>query len=283
MKSTVMLIVLLCVCLPTVGWGQQAIIAHAGNGQSQTQSAVIPYDAFNGRWLNPAKWIATDPGNPDYMEACYFSSSVLECVREIQDGKLRLAVKSYGATDSNDGGQYGESKSMFAQPFTSVTFDVLVKSTNSSGCTASGQSSLAQAMITARFFNTGSGDPNDDVDAHITWAHASTDNPGLLNVSAFLFWQGQYFDFVTLGSATVGTPLRATLRWVPDSHKFVAGFENLVTHQHFGADVPYTMADTTPATGYWNGFYVQSFPANCIGEQTSSQIEATFDNVVIGQ
>jgi len=108
-------------------------------------------------------------------------------------------------------------------------------------------------MYTTRFFNTGSGDPNDDVDAHITGAHASADNAGLLNVTAFLYWQGQYFDNVSVGTVSVGIPFRATMRWLPSNHKFVASSENLITQQHFAADVPYTMPDTTPPTSYWNG------------------------------
>jgi hypothetical protein len=283
MKSIAILTVLLYVVSVSVGQAQQRLTpvsAPQANAPAQVAPGAIPYDDFNRKWLDPGKWYAMDPGYPDYFEACYFSTNVLECVREIQDGKLRLAVKSYGATDSNDGGQYGESKLMFAKPFMSMTADVLVKSTSSSSCPASGAASWAEAMYTARFFNTGSGDTNDDVDAHITFAHASTDNAGLLTVTAFLYWQGQYFDNVNVGTVSVGTPFRATLRWIPADHKFVASLENLITHQHFGADVPYSMPDSTPPTSYWNGLYVLAFPANCLGQQTSSQIEATFDNVV---
>jgi hypothetical protein len=99
-------------------------------------------------------------------------------------------------------------------------------------------------------------------------------------VEGFLFWQGQYFGFAKVGNVQTGTPLRATLRWLPSLHKFTASYENLITHQHFAADIPYSMPDTTPPSGYWDALYVQVFPANCTGQQTSSQMEATFDNVV---
>jgi hypothetical protein len=276
-KPTVMLTLLLCVVSVSVGRGQQT-----GSLTTVQQSGAMLYDDFNHRWLDPAKWGASpDSGTTDYKEACYYSTNVLECVREIQNGRLRLAVKSYGARDSNEGTQYGESKIIFTQPFVSLTADVVVRSTGSVGCSANTTDSWAQAMFTGRFFNSGSGDPNDDVDAHITFANASLANPGVLDVEGFLFWQGQYFGFSKVGTVQAGTPIRATLRWLPSSHKFIASFENLITHQHFAADVPYSMSDTTPPSGYWDALYVQVFPANCVGQQTSSQMEATFDNVMI--
>lgn len=261
----------LLLCLISLGWAQ------ANTPPVQLPPGTALYDDFGRNWLDPARWQATPSGT----EACYFSSNVLECVREIKDGKLRLAVKSFGATDSNEGTQYGESKLVFVQPFTSLTADVIVRNTSSRGCSTNTTDSWAQAMFTARFFNSGTGDPNDDVDAHITFAHASLDNPGALDVEGFLFWQGQYFGFAKVGSVQIGTPIRASLQWIPSSHKFTASYENLTTHQHFFADVPYSMSDTTPPTGYWNVLYVQVFPANCLGHQTSSEMEATFDNVVI--
>lgn len=279
MKRINALSALICLLFASVSWAQQAIV---GPKLPDAQLGTTLYDAFNGRWLNPAKWIAMNPGNPDYQEACYFSSNVMECVREIQDGKLRLAVKSYGATDTSVGGQYGEAKLMFPQPFVSFTADVAMKSTTSVVCAVTGTASWADASVTATFFNSGSGSSNDDASASLALDHSATDPPGVVNVKAVMYWEGQYINGVTVGSTTVGTPIRLTLRWVQPSHKFSLSFENLVTGQHFAADMPYTMSDTMPPTGYWNGLYVQAFPANCVGQQTSSQVEATFDNVILG-
>ena len=285
MKANVILTMLLCVFFVCIGQAQYTGSATTQNlNFQQTQAtAGTLYDDFNEKWLDPMKWAAMSGASSAYTEACYWSTNILECIREIRDGKLRLAVKSYGGTDSNDGSQYGESKIAFVQSFSTLTADVVVRSTKSTDCSANSTYSWAQAMFTGTFFNSGSGDPNDDVDAHITFAHTSLDNPGLLNVGAFLFWQGQYFNFVTVGTVSVGTPTRATLRWVPSGHKFVAGFENLVTHQRFWAEVPYSMSDSTPPSHYWDALYVQTFPANCMAQQTSSQMEANFDNVVISK
>jgi len=53
---------------------------------------LVPYDSFNGTFINPSKWSTFPGGCPSF--------SVLDCVREIQNTQLRLAVRSYGATNS---------------------------------------------------------------------------------------------------------------------------------------------------------------------------------------
>ncbi len=287
MKPTVVLALLLCALAVSVGRGQQIggqTAQQANSQQAQVQSGAMLYDDFNHKWLDPTKWAAIPDGaTPNYKEACYFSTNVLECVREIQDGKLRLAVKSYGARDSNEGGQYGESKIIFTQPFVSLTADVVVRSTSSRGCPTNTTDSWAQANFTGRFFNSGSGDPNDDVDAGLGFKRASLDDPRMLTAYGLMHWQGQYFGNVTVGSVPIGTPVRATLRWNQSSHKFTVSFVNLITHESFAADMPYSMPDTKLPTGYWDGLYIQVFPSNCIGQQTWGQVEATFDNVVISR
>src|ERR1700756_1492098 len=74
-----------------------------------TETQLGAYDNFNRQFLDPTKWATSSP--------C-FTWTVLDCVREIQNGRLRLAVRGYGATDSNQGGQYGESELHFIRPTT---------------------------------------------------------------------------------------------------------------------------------------------------------------------
>lgn len=71
------------------------------------QSSFVLYDNFNRQFLDTNKWGTSSP--------C-FTWTVLECVREIQNGQLRLAVRGAGATDSNSGNQYGESELIFKNP-----------------------------------------------------------------------------------------------------------------------------------------------------------------------
>ncbi len=67
-------------------------LSHMVHAQ-QPSSNLVLYDSFDEKFLDPAKW------SP--YGAC-FTWSVLECVREIQEDRLRLAVRNYGATTSND-------------------------------------------------------------------------------------------------------------------------------------------------------------------------------------
>jgi len=60
----------------------------------QSNSGLRLYDSFDdNRFLDPSKWLA--------QWQC--GGTVMECVREIQEDQLRLRVRAYGATDSNNG------------------------------------------------------------------------------------------------------------------------------------------------------------------------------------
>ncbi|HMK22416.1 MAG TPA: hypothetical protein VK466_08770 [Terriglobales bacterium] len=275
--------------LPVLGWaqqeGNQPIQQQASSQQAQMYWGAKLYDDFNHRWLDPAKWAAVpDEAGPNYKEACYFSSNVLECVREIQDGRLRLEVACYGARDSDQGTQYGESKLLLTpQSLKSLTADVTVRRTDVAACLENPGPYFAapQAMLTASFFHTDSG----DVGIDLTFQPISPDNLQTIVVRGFGFAPGgQYFGFVDLDSVPRGTPLRGTVRWDQPNHKFVVAFQNLITHQFFSADVPYdpvALPDAVPAVAGWKGLYVQAFPSNCTKQQTWQQMEATFDNVSI--
>jgi hypothetical protein len=65
------------------------------------------YDDFDGKWLDPAKWIPTNP-------QC--DGNVLECVREIRNNKLRLVARNFGARTSDSGIQWSESEVYFTKP-----------------------------------------------------------------------------------------------------------------------------------------------------------------------
>src|SRR5262245_66629589 len=63
-------------------------IAVPVSAQTQQNSDLRLYDAFNQKFLDPTKWATSSP--------C-FTWTVLECLREIQHGQLRLAVRGSGA------------------------------------------------------------------------------------------------------------------------------------------------------------------------------------------
>lgn len=145
----------------------------------QPSTNLVLYDNFDERFLNPTKW------SP--YGAC-FTWSVLECVREIQEDRLRLAVRSYGATNSNQGNGYGPSELHFTNPTSikSIAASLTVRQATGTGCSANTGSSGGHALLAGTFFNSGSGNPDDDVQAFLIFNHLATDPQGYLDAGAFL-------------------------------------------------------------------------------------------------
>jgi len=243
----------------------------------QPSSNLVLYDNFDERFLDPAKW------SP--YGAC-FTWSVLECVREIQEDRLRLAVRSYGETNSNQGNGYGPSEVHFTNPtpIRSIAASLTVRRTSGTGCPANTGSSGAHALLQGTFFNSGTGNSNDDVQALFIFNHLPTDPQGYLDATAFMHWQGQFFGFVDLGPLSVGQKVIAQLSWDQPHSQFVASWTDAVTGKMTQAFLPYTMADTTPPVVPDKLLGVRTFAPNCIGTQrTFADMEATFAKVMVGR
>jgi hypothetical protein len=242
-------------------------------------SAISPfYDDFNHRWLDPAKWQV----GPN----CWTSG--LECVREIEDGKLRLALRSFGARDSSSGVQMSDSSLPFPQglatSITSIRTDVSVRAHGGTSCPANPDLGNAQAQIGGNFFNKGSGS-GQDVYAYLKVL--SLPNSQTMNI--ILSWgaidgQGPG-DWAPVATYPVGTPLVMTLRWDQANHQFLAavrakgeaGQGSQVISPYNPLDVP----DGLPPALPWKTISVSAWPANCESALTTSYIEATFDNVIV--
>ena len=229
----------------------------------QTSSRVL-YDNFDDeRFLNPAKWST--------YGAC-FTWSVLECVRVIEDDRLRLAVRNYGATNTNDGVQYGPSELHFINPtpVRSIATEFTVRRTSSLGCPANSTflpNSHAHTILQGNFFNSGSGNSADDVQGLLIFDHQSSDPQGVLTVGAFMHWQGQFFGFVDLGISAVGQKIIAELNWDQPNHQFVASWTDVATGKVTQAFLPYTMPDATPPAAPDKLIGVRTWAPNCVGTQ----------------
>jgi hypothetical protein len=243
----------------------------------QSSSSFVLYDNFNRQLLDPNKW---QPSS-----AC-FTWTVFECVREIQNGQLRLAVRGAGATNSNSGNQYGESQLLFTNPsrIKSISTQLTIRRTSAATCPASPDfNSGTQALVKGNFFNSGSGVPADDVGALVLLNRLPTDPPGVLSVIAFLSWQGQFFDFINLGTVNVGQKIALRLIWRQTNHQFFAGWTDVASGIVTQLPMPYTMPDTTPAAVPNRILEAAVFTPNCIGtEMLVDDMEAIFDNVMVG-
>jgi hypothetical protein len=262
--ATLTLCFALLVCLSQMLYAQQANLAL--------------YDNFDETLLNPTKW------SP--YGACNWS--VLECVRVIQDDKLRLAVRVYGATNSNQGDQYGPSELHFsnATPIRTIATEFTVRRTSSIPCPANTTlyNSHAHTILQGTFFNSGSGNAADDVQGLMLFDHDASNPQGVLTVLGLLYWQGQFFGGVGIGTVNVGQKVIAQLSWDQPHHQFVASWTDVLTDTKTEALLPYTMPDTTPPAAPDKLIGVRTWAPNCIGAQMLvTDMDTTFNNVWIGQ
>jgi hypothetical protein len=250
------------------------VMSCAAQNTASTQGLRL-YDDFNHRFLDPSKWST--------MNACFtFNGLEQECVREIQYGQLRLAHRNYGNRDADTGFQFGAANVFFAHPsrIKSITAEMTVVQTAESPCLANPEFG-AQAQIDATFFNTGSGNPNDDVAGHLAFGHNSSTTAGQTFVFGQISQGNNYFSYTPLGNVPFGTPVTATLMWDQPNHQFLVSWTNLVTNVTTAATMPYSLADTKPATNPSKDLSVNTFPANCTAKPAWAFMEATFDNVYI--
>jgi len=249
--------------------GQAQVTGAQKNSSPPTNQKM--YDRFDGKWLDPEKWQATKP-------QC---GGTLECVREIQNGKLRLAVRNFGRTDSDSGVQWSESEVYFIDPnaVTSIQADITLRSFSGIGC-ATNNTDLThtQVMIGGNFFNGGTGDPGDDVTAWlIIWVDIS--NPQTMLASLWWGYRDQGGDF-GIASYPFGTPLTATFKWDKANHQFVGSVKvKGEPGPGTGIVVPYSVSDTTPPANAMKNLNAEAHTLNCTSGRTTGQVEAVFDNV----
>ena len=261
-----------------IGWGQtpssQNGSVHATELTDMSEGGTL-YDDFNSPWLDPAKW---QIGTPQ----CWVT---LECIREIQNGQLRLAVRVFGATNSDSGIGWSAPEVRFINPnVKSIKADVTAHSFSGIGCATNNTDyTHTEIRLWGTFFNIGTGNAADDVTAFLLiWV--DTFNPQTMSV--VLWWgynwgSGQGFAY-PVASYPFGTPLTLSLKWDEDNHQFIAR-----SKPRFGESpgkqiaVPYNVSATTPSTSPSRGMDVSTNSLNCTSGRTYAQVEPKFDNVIV--
>jgi hypothetical protein len=234
------------------------------------------YDNFDHKFINPSKWA---------YAFCFSGSGLeLECVREIRDEQLHLAHRGFGLTTSNSGLQNGGAGVGFANSETIKTIktDLVVRGVVESPCAAN-PGFGGGAGIWGTFFNTGTGNPNDDAGASLGLTRFASDPPGQLNVHGQTFRTGNYSPYFSLGTVAIGTPVTITLSWDQPNHQFLISYTNKLTHITTTGTMPYDYPDTTPVAGPAKTLGVSGVPSNCTANSTSVYSDALFANVYIGQ
>ena len=250
-------VTLLC-ALPNAAWAQKP----------------VPYDNFNHALLDPTKWT---------LPACsQANGQEMECVREIQHGQLHLAHRGFGNRDSDAGFQFGSASLYFIDPssINSITTDLTVRSIQEVGCAANPEFG-ASAHIDAIFFNTGTGNSNDDVGGHIAMGRFVSDTPGQLTAYGHISQGNNYFAYFSLGTLPVGTQVTMRLTWDQPRHQFLAGWVNGTTHVKTQVQMPYTLPDPAPPVNPYKTLTLNTFPSNCTANAAWVFIDADFDNVLV--
>jgi hypothetical protein len=262
-------------CVLILGFLVSVYLSHKVYAQSAN---LVLYDNFDGTFLSSVKW------SP--YGACNFT--VLDCVRAIEDDGLRLAVRVYGSTNSNQGDQYGPSELHFSNPapIRSIATEFTVRRTSAMACPPNTTlfSSHAHTILQGTFFNSGSGNSADDVQGLLFFDHDVSSSKGVLDVIGLMSRQGQFFGGVGLGTINVGQKVIAQLSWDQPNHQFVASWTDVLTNTKTEALMPYTMPDTAPATGPDKLIGVRTWVPNCIGTQMLvTGMDTTVDKVWIGE
>ena len=239
-------------------------------------SRPVYYDRFNRPWLDPARWL----GGP----TCW-NWQTLECVREIRNGRLRLAVGAFGRTDSDSGSEFGGSELWFVNPngIDSVKADVVQSRFSGLGCSTN-ETELTSTIVKIGgfFFNTGTGNIDDDVSDEVyLWVDPS--DPTTMLVANWMTRRGGGLGVSThIGSYPIGTPLTVTNAWDKANHQFISVVR--VTGEDGPGRtvvVPYSVSDTMPPAVPFKYLLAYAFSANCTSAQTFARVEALFDNVMI--
>lgn len=264
MKSTVGLFILAGVVIVGPASGQTT------GGLAQTSAPSGLYDNFNGKWLDPAKWLPTNP-------QCW--GNVLECVRDIQNGKLYLAARNFGDTNSDNGINWSETEVYFPNPNTvaSITAEVTLRSYSGIGC-ATNTSDLThtQVMMGGNFFNTGTYDVSGWL---ILWV--DTTAPQTINVGGWWGYADQGY-WNAIASYPVGTQLTASIKWDQVNHQLVASVSD---KSGVGGQVlmPYGVSDTAPPANAMKNLNAEVHTLNCTSGKTFGAVEATYDNVYVNR
>jgi len=234
------------------------------------------YDTFTEHWLNPAKW---EPIGPFCAQGL-----TLECVREIQNGHLRLALRNVGDSGSDLGGQYSDDQLIFTNPnaIQSVKVDVTLRQVQLVACpTNNDLATRAIAKINGTFFNTGSGDPADDVGDSV-FLYTDTNNPDTISVvNWFCSANGPCYG-IELATYPVGTPLTVTNAWDKANHQFISTVKaKWEPGPGKRAVLPYSVSDTTPPANVERDLNVTVTTPNCTSTRTFAGAEGWFDNVIV--
>jgi hypothetical protein len=241
---------------------------------AHAQNSLV-YDNFNAQWLDPGKWTpGPNCGN--------WGNGGLDCVREIQNGQLRLSIRNSGATNSDSGNQIATSNLAFnsTSPYRAIAVTATVRNANGGSCATNPYVGTGRATFGGTFFNIGSQDQGDDVNAVLVLSAYQSLNSTMLDVGGWIGSGNGVNIWTHMGYYPQGTPILASVVWDRPNHQFVfsvkpqGGDVNQVA-------VPYNLPDNQPPVSTYQYLSAFADAPNCSSGRSFSNGEALFDNVVV--
>jgi len=284
MKRLWISVLLLFVFSGLTAWAQQAPSTTKPN--LTIVKPLVLYDDFNGPRINPAKWGSIDwvSGTPD----------VLETVRDLTpsyqgqgDNRfLRLFLRSYSLTGSDDGTNTGTFGLAFPAPglITDVAFTVVVNKMELTGCQSNSSSGYGDVEFRGRFFNSEANPTGDQGDVEVILAierDASITGDELrvsANISLNDPIQGwTMLDWRQLGIVYPRQRVKLRITWDQPNHQFIYRLNN-----EPDSIAPYYVADTSLARGLAKEIQLVRATPNCTTTPgASTTIDAYIDNVYV--
>jgi hypothetical protein len=248
--------------------------------------ALMLYDDFNVKPINPAKWTGSEgnagPAAPN-----------TETARKLAGKKLYISLTTWGRTDSNTGTAGNQSNRLSVTnpvPVTTIQADVTVKSVKVVGCTANTTPTRSRAQVLGGFFNDGTspgaGDRTGDILAGIQSTRDTlVGNP----IEAFITrctnagcTTSTTVFFVTFTASWVqGVSNTMSVQWDKPNKQFIYTLNpGGSQEQHILA---YTFSDANPPVVDFKQVAAGNSAASCLGPapRAYATMKALFDNVML--
>lgn len=230
------------------------------------------YDTFNGKSIDPSKWISNFP------QPCG-TGSALECVREIEDGRLHIRVRNYGADTADQSNNPAHLGLLLTAPsgVMDIATGVVVRKASAQGCPDTDAGPRGQIGLVGAWFNRGqAGAAADDVFANIYLETSS--EPGVLAVVGHVG-----FDSFPVGEVRVGERVILELVWEQPNHRFIARLIRLDHNTVAVESMPYEDPDGMPPVAQVKGLFLFTYAPNCSGTRPFIDVDTLFDNVTVGR
>jgi hypothetical protein len=247
---------------------------------------LVPYDDFNAAHVNPDRWFGGEFGTA-------FPRWSTEAIRQLQDHRLRLLYRSYGATNAATGTIRSDFVLMFRDPaaVTAMQAAVTVTDAVATGCPGHPDQTVARAALGGRFFGSAASTPAGEVRdmvafIGITRVSGATDPPEVFRAQSVVFYcanrpctVGLTLHSQDLGPVTRGETARLRVQWDRDTHRFI--FQRDEHPEVFAA---YAVSDTEPPGSPVKLLNAMQFVPDCTATpRPMAFMDAWFDDVMVNE